>query len=70
MPNSHVLIRVIRRLFDPNKLQYLNREDTIGVMMRCGAFHEIPDEVELVNLCAEIDNALLTQPKCDPTCPH
>ena len=34
------LIGVLARLIQTNDLHRWNREDTIGILMRCGAFHE------------------------------
>ena len=59
MNERELLVKVIRRLFDGNNLKRLNREDTIGVLMRCGAFHDLGlDGVHaLTELAKEIDGA-------------
>jgi hypothetical protein len=52
------LVGVIRRLIRDNKLCEQNGEDTIGVLMKCGAFLEAPkhDFDFVVKLAAEIDS--------------
>jgi hypothetical protein len=35
------LIGVLRRLIDDNRLRERHGEDTVGVLMKCGAFHEV-----------------------------
>lgn len=39
---SEALVRVLRRVIDANKLREAHGEDTIGVLMKCGAFDEVP----------------------------
>ena len=45
------LVRVLRRVLDENKLREAHGEDTIGVLMKCGAFHD----TEVAALAARID---------------
>ena len=51
------LVGVLARLVRGNDLHATNREDTIGVLMRCGAFHEAPDDSDafVVALAEAID---------------
>jgi hypothetical protein len=50
------LIGVLRRLICDNNLHARHGEDTIGVLMKCGAFHEAPDnEAFVVDLATAID---------------
>jgi hypothetical protein len=45
------LVRVLRRVLDENKLREAHGEDTLGVLMKCGAFHD----TEVAALAARID---------------
>jgi hypothetical protein len=45
------LVRVLRRVIDENKLREAHGEDTLGVLMKCGAFHD----TEVAALAARID---------------
>lgn len=45
------LVRVLRRVLDDNKLREAHGEDTLGVLMKCGAFHD----TEVAALAARID---------------
>lgn len=49
------LVGVIARLLVVNNLHAVNREDTIGVLMRCGAFREDAREAFTTDLAAAID---------------
>jgi len=46
------LLEVIKCLIEANDLRKTNREDTIGVLMRCGAFRH----VDVAHLSRQIDN--------------
>lgn len=55
------LIRVLARVLKENKLREGHGEDTIGVLMKCGAFRDVPSgegDAELVRLAQQIDAAL------------
>ena len=45
------LVRVLRRVLDENKLREAHGEDTLGVLMKCGAFHD----TEVAALATRID---------------
>ena len=45
------LVRVLRRVLDDNKLREAHGEDTLGVLMKCGAFHD----TEVAALATRID---------------
>ena len=45
------LVRVLRRVLDENKLREAHGEDTIGVLMKCGAFYD----TEVAALAARIE---------------
>ena len=45
------LVRVLRRVLDDNTLREAHGEDTLGVLMKCGAFHD----TEVAALAARID---------------
>lgn len=49
------LVGTLTRVIYTNGLHERNREDTIGVLMRCGAFHESEYEPFVADLAAAID---------------
>lgn len=49
------LVGTLTRVIYCNGLHALNREDTIGVLMRCGAFHESQYEPFVADLASAID---------------
>lgn len=55
------LIRVLARVLQENRLRESHGEDTIGVLMKCGAFRDVQsdeDDAALVRLARQIDAAL------------
>lgn len=59
--NVEHLLGVLKRLIDENMLRERHGEDTIGVLMKCGAFHCAPVGQEakgfVVRLAEAIDSA-------------
>jgi hypothetical protein len=52
------LISALARLIHDNNLHATNREDTYGVLMRCGVFHDSDDEGYIVKLGDAIDQRI------------
>jgi hypothetical protein len=65
VPMDMRLVGVLKRVLAENKLRELHGEDTIGVLMKCGAFHESQDESFVADLSRAIDDLYRTN---DPTC--